>query len=261
MFPLPRVAAAMASDRLIWPRLAERSDFTQGPLFGTIFLGACTSLLALVCPLQLLVEMMSIGTLMAYTMVSLCVLLLRYRPTDSMSKYELSGVDMTAQMFGALGTNSTGNPFLTNTRANVNGGRGSIDAQHGRQMSRDDDDEEEEEEFVGATGVGAYGSVPLPYQYGGGSSGKRSPLRDLFEKFMACFFPYGWKLPGQPTEESSWRVLKLTGGYLTTCILLDLMLAYAEISVDRHFLCTALVALFGIALFTLFTIARQPQNK
>ena len=81
MLPVPRLLYAMADDGLLFSFLAVVSKATNTPVFGTLITGILASVLAFYFDLSHLVEMMSIGTLQAYTMVSICVLLLRYQIT------------------------------------------------------------------------------------------------------------------------------------------------------------------------------------
>ena len=81
MLPVPRLLYSMADDGLLFPFLAVVSKATNTPVFGTLLTGILTSVLAFYFDLSHLVEMMSIGTLQAYTIVSVCILLLRYQTT------------------------------------------------------------------------------------------------------------------------------------------------------------------------------------
>lgn len=78
MFPLPRVIYAMAIDGLIFRFMGSIHPRFLTPMYGTLLAGLGTGTLAAIFNLDQLVKMMSIGTLLAYSMVAACVLLLRY---------------------------------------------------------------------------------------------------------------------------------------------------------------------------------------
>ncbi|XP_023704645.2 high affinity cationic amino acid transporter 1 isoform X3 [Cryptotermes secundus] len=79
MFPLPRIIYAMAMDGLIFQFLGKVHHYFKTPFYGTLIAGLLTGLMAAIFDLDQLVNMMSIGTLLAYTIVAACVLLLRYK--------------------------------------------------------------------------------------------------------------------------------------------------------------------------------------
>ncbi|XP_058789301.1 cationic amino acid transporter 3 isoform X2 [Phymastichus coffea] len=88
MFPLPRVIYAMASDGLIFKWMGKVSSRFHTPLMGTLSAGLLTGLLAAVFELSQLINMMSIGTLLAYSIVAACVLILRYEESKSYEKQD-----------------------------------------------------------------------------------------------------------------------------------------------------------------------------
>ncbi len=76
MFPMPRVAFAMSSDGLLC-EVFSRLNSRGVPACAAVWLGLLAAICAGIFPLSMLIKMMSIGTLLAYTLVDCCVLILR----------------------------------------------------------------------------------------------------------------------------------------------------------------------------------------
>ncbi|CAF1316706.1 unnamed protein product [Adineta steineri] len=83
LLPLPRVLYAIAADGLIFRCIAWIHPRLQTPIVATIIGGIASAIMALLFDLKQLVEMMSIGTLLAYSIVSMSVLFLRYQPVET----------------------------------------------------------------------------------------------------------------------------------------------------------------------------------
>ncbi|CAN1132393.1 Cationic amino acid transporter 2, vacuolar [Linum perenne] len=82
ILPQPRILMAMARDGLLPSFFSDVNTKTQVPVKGTVVTGVCAATLALCMNVDQLAGMVSVGTLLAFTMVAISVLILRYVPPD-----------------------------------------------------------------------------------------------------------------------------------------------------------------------------------
>ncbi|CAL0321622.1 unnamed protein product [Lupinus luteus] len=82
ILPQPRILMAMARDGLLPPFFSDIDKRTQVPIKSTIVTGLVASVLAFTMEVSELAGMVSVGTLLAFTVVAISVLILRYIPPD-----------------------------------------------------------------------------------------------------------------------------------------------------------------------------------
>ncbi|CAG2116716.1 unnamed protein product, partial [Medioppia subpectinata] len=104
MFPLPRVLYSMASDGVIFRFLATVHPKFKTPLLATGISGVFAGGMAAMFDVKELADMMSIGTLLAYTLVAISVLIL----SITANKIGLSETDGDAHETPLLATGISG---------------------------------------------------------------------------------------------------------------------------------------------------------
>jgi len=85
----------MAKDGLLPPQFAKLHPRTQAPVFGTVVTGLSASILALLLDLDTLADMISIGTLLAFTVVCGGIVVLRCRHPDNVHPPRSSAFDLS----------------------------------------------------------------------------------------------------------------------------------------------------------------------
>lgn len=123
LFTLPRSIYAMASDGLLFRVLAYVHPRTQTPILSIFVFGVVAGIVALLVDLEVLVELLSIGTLLSFTIVAASVIVLHYQPVDK-CQFQLKPDASTASLddqgedFAAdLDTNSDKKKMMKNSQS------------------------------------------------------------------------------------------------------------------------------------------------
>ncbi|VFQ61622.1 unnamed protein product [Cuscuta campestris] len=85
IIPQPRILMAMGRDGLLPSFFSDISEHTQVPVKSTLATGVSIAALAFFMDVSQLAGMVSVGTLLAFTTVSISVLVVRYVPPDEFS--------------------------------------------------------------------------------------------------------------------------------------------------------------------------------
>ena len=95
LYGQPRIFYRMAKDGLLHSQFAKLNPTTRAPSFGIIFTGIMAAILAVLVDLVTLADMISIGTLLAFSVVCLGVLIIRKREMQSIKMRSMSGLFAT----------------------------------------------------------------------------------------------------------------------------------------------------------------------
>lgn len=95
MYGQTRILFAMGRDGLLPSKFAEVNPRTMTPIFNTVVVAIVTALLAGFVPLDALAHMVSIGTLTAFIVVSIGVIILRVREPELPRGFRVPGYPVT----------------------------------------------------------------------------------------------------------------------------------------------------------------------
>ncbi|XP_031473550.1 cationic amino acid transporter 2, vacuolar-like [Nymphaea colorata] len=103
ILPQPRILMAMARDGLLPSFFSDVDERTQVPVKGTLLTGIVAATLAFCMDVSQLAGMVSVGTLLAFTIVAISILILRYVPPDEvpLPSYLQETIDSVSAKYGS----------------------------------------------------------------------------------------------------------------------------------------------------------------
>lgn len=96
-----RIFFVMARDRMLPPAVAHVNARTRTPILSTAITGAAAAILAGIIPIKALIELVNVGTLSAFFIVCVGVLVLRVRKPDAERPFRAPFIMLTAPL-GAI---------------------------------------------------------------------------------------------------------------------------------------------------------------
>lgn len=85
IYVVSRIISSMAHDGLIFKSLAKLSEKFRSPIYATLSASVISAILAVFIEIMELIDLLAMGTLSAYCVVSISLVLLRYKPCDFLS--------------------------------------------------------------------------------------------------------------------------------------------------------------------------------